>query len=60
MTQRDTLSCVHEPFGDSFYYGPERLGTRYANDEVARSKTGHANTTYADVLKSIEEASEEV
>ena len=32
MTRRDSLVCAHEPFGDSFYYGPERLGERYEQD----------------------------
>lgn len=58
MTQRNNLSCVHEPFGDAFYYGPERLSGRYEK-EADREQTGFANTTYADVLASISEASEE-
>lgn len=58
MTRRDVLSCFHEPFGDAFYYGPERLSARYDQDE--REKTGFASTTYADVLKSFEDATEEV
>jgi hypothetical protein len=60
MTQRKTLSCVHEPFGDAFYYGPERLGSRYENDQEGREESGFADTTYADVLRSIDESSEEV
>lgn len=60
MTRRDVLSCVHEPFGDAFYYGPERLGVRYADDAEAREASGFANTTYADVLQTIEESSEGV
>ncbi|EEY20650.1 conserved hypothetical protein [Verticillium alfalfae VaMs.102] len=60
MTRRDVLSCVHEPFGDAFYYGPERLGVRYADDADARESSGFANTTYADVLQTIEESSEGV
>ncbi|KAE8145209.1 hypothetical protein BDV25DRAFT_133992 [Aspergillus avenaceus] len=46
MTQRDTIQCVHEPFGDAFYYGPERLGTRYADDEQARQESGFSQSTY--------------
>merc|ERR1712000_183882 len=54
MTCRDTLRCVHEPFGDAFYFGPERMGKRFANDEKARQESGYANTTYRDVLNDIE------
>lgn len=60
MTQRKNLSCVHEPFGDAFYYGPERLSGRYENDAEGREQSGFANTTYADVLRAIDESSEEV
>ncbi|KAI0013714.1 P-loop containing nucleoside triphosphate hydrolase protein [Xylariaceae sp. FL0662B] len=54
MTRRDILQCAHEPFGDAFYYGPERLSQRYANDEVARKSSGFSNTTYQDVLDRLE------
>ena len=36
MTRRDELKCIHDPFGDAFYYGPERLSDRFADDEEAR------------------------
>ncbi|KAI4859320.1 P-loop containing nucleoside triphosphate hydrolase protein [Hypoxylon rubiginosum] len=54
MTRRDILNCAHEPFGDSFYYGPERLSERYANDEVTRESSGFSKTTYRDVLNRLE------
>jgi hypothetical protein len=60
MTRRDILSCVHEPFGDAFYFGPERLSERYADNEEAREKSGFAKTTYRDVLALIEKTEEEV
>ncbi|KAL2166233.1 hypothetical protein VTG60DRAFT_3097 [Thermothelomyces hinnuleus] len=53
MTRRDILNCVHEPFGDAFYFGPERLGERYEHDEEARRKSGFANTTYKDVTDNL-------
>jgi len=52
MTRRETLQCAHEPFGDSFYYGPERLSERY--DDKGRQESGFANTTYKDVLDRLE------
>ncbi|KAI1393517.1 P-loop containing nucleoside triphosphate hydrolase protein [Hypoxylon trugodes] len=54
MTRRDVLKCAHEPFGDSFYYGPERLSERYADDEAARESSGFSKTTYSDVLNRLE------
>ncbi|KAL7626238.1 hypothetical protein AAE478_003008 [Parahypoxylon ruwenzoriense] len=54
MTRRDILQCAHEPFGDSFYYGPERLSERYAKDEAARENSGFSKTTYRDVLDRLE------
>lgn len=50
MTRPDILQCAHEPFGDAFYYGPERLGERYADDEAGRISSGFSKTTYADVI----------
>ncbi|KAJ0151726.1 hypothetical protein CTA2_307 [Colletotrichum tanaceti] len=60
MTRRDKLACVHEPFGDAFYYGPERVGERFEDDAEGREKSGFSKTTYADVLKQIEEAGKDV
>ncbi|KAL4895652.1 P-loop containing nucleoside triphosphate hydrolase protein [Aspergillus ambiguus] len=56
MTRRDTIQCIHEPFGDAFYYGPERLGTRYMADEheQTRRDSGFADSTYSTVLERIE------
>jgi len=52
MARKD-VRCVHEPFGDAFYYGPERLSERY-EDEKEREKSGFAKTTYADVVEHLE------
>lgn len=53
MTRPD-LACVHEPFGDAFYFGPERMGRRYENDEEARKSSGFENTTYRTVFDRLE------
>lgn len=50
MTRRDILHCVHEPFGDAFYFGPERLSERYENDEEARKTSGFSDVTFKDVM----------
>ena len=60
MTQTDTLKCVHEPFGDAFYYGPERLSERYETDEDTRIASGLSEATYKSVLNGIESQKEEV
>jgi len=54
MTCRDTLQCVHEPFGDAWYFGPERLSDRYEKDEKARIKTGFSNATFKTIFDEIE------
>lgn len=54
MTRRDALNCIHEPFGDAFYYGPERLSSRYEADEKARLDSGFSQSTFRTVLERIE------
>lgn len=53
MTSRDRIVNIHEPFGDAFYFGPERLGTRYENDEKSRIESGFAEATYKSVFDDI-------
>ncbi|PSK51872.1 hypothetical protein B9Z65_3139 [Elsinoe australis] len=53
MTSRDRIVNIHEPFGDAFYFGPERLGTRYENDERSRIESGFAEATYKSVFDDI-------
>ncbi|KKA31049.1 hypothetical protein TD95_002956 [Thielaviopsis punctulata] len=59
MARRDILECVHEPFGDAFYYGPERLSERFEQDPETRAKSGFENTTYAEVLNQVKAAGNE-
>ena len=60
MTQRDTLNCVHEPFGDAFYFGPERLGERYMNDKKKIMASGLSDLTFQAVFDGLDEAIAEV
>lgn len=53
MTRQEDLSCAHEPFGDAFYFGPEHLGARFANEPKLREESGFTKTTYKDVLDSL-------
>ncbi|PYH95083.1 hypothetical protein BO71DRAFT_212567 [Aspergillus ellipticus CBS 707.79] len=59
MTRRDTIQCIHEPFGDAFYYGPERLSSRFADDEQARLDSGFSQSTFQTVLDRIERENSE-
>jgi len=59
MTRRDGLTCVHEPFGDAFYFGPERLSERYENDEKARKESGFGNSTFKTIFERLERESKE-
>ncbi|EEH08525.1 conserved hypothetical protein [Histoplasma capsulatum G186AR] len=54
MQRRDTLQCVHEPFGDAFYFGPERMSRRYEGDEKARVESGFAHSTYQSIFERLE------
>lgn len=54
MTRRDILQTAHEPFGDAFYYGPERLSRRFADDEEARVKSGFSQSTYKTIMDRLE------
>ena len=56
----DALKCIHEPFGDAFYYGPERLSSRYEKDEKARLDSGFAQSTFRAILDMIENEGAEV
>lgn len=60
MTRTDTLQCVHEPFGDAFYFGPERLSERYENDEKTRIETGFSESTFKTIFDRIERENSEV
>lgn len=60
MTQRSTIQCVHEPFGDAFYYGPERLSHRFEDDEQARVSSGFSKSTYQTVVDRLEREASEV
>lgn len=53
MTRRDLLKCVHEPFGDAYYFGPERLAERYADDEERREASGFSQSTYQIIMERI-------
>jgi hypothetical protein len=60
MTRQDILTCVHEPFGDAFYFGPERLSSRYENDEKPREASGFSDSTFKTIFERIEREGKEV
>jgi len=53
MTRKHTLQSFHEPFGDAYYFGPERLAERYEEDEKARIDSGYSNSTYRSIFDDI-------
>lgn len=53
MTRRDEMQCIHEPFGDAFYWGPESVSQRFADDDPARQASGLSSSTYAGILNDI-------
>ena len=55
MTRGDTIQCIHEPFGDAFYFGPEKMSPAFADNPEKCSRTGHAESTYASIISSIED-----
>ncbi|KAI4261797.1 MAG: hypothetical protein L6R42_003011 [Xanthoria sp. 1 TBL-2021] len=60
MTRRDILNFFHEPFGDAFYFGPEKISPahlRWSIDKIESSGRGHY--TYDWVLQSILTADED-
>jgi len=60
MTRTDILKCVHEPFGDAWYFGPERLADRYKDDEKSRNECGFADSTYQTIFDRINADNTEV
>ncbi|KAK0710924.1 P-loop containing nucleoside triphosphate hydrolase protein [Lasiosphaeris hirsuta] len=54
MTRRDILNCIHEPFGDAFYYGPELLSERFVDDKETREKSGFSHVTYKTVVDTLQ------
>jgi hypothetical protein len=60
MTRHDTLQCVHEPFGDAYYFGPERLAERYENDPKARKESGYEESTFRTIFDRIARENSEV
>ena len=60
MTRRDTLHCIHEPFGDAFYFGSERLSRRYEQDEQARKDSGFHESTFQTIFDRLDREDTEV
>jgi hypothetical protein len=60
MTRHKTLQCVHEPFGDAYYFGPERLAERYESDPEARKESGYSESTYRTIFDRIAKENSEV
>ncbi len=55
MTRPDEVKCLHEPFMECFYFGPERMAERYTNgmNEERRVASGFSESTYYTVMEKI-------
>ena len=60
MTRRNSLATIHEPFGDAYYFGPERMGSRFEEDEKAREDSGFSDSTFKTILDRIDQEGAEV
>ncbi len=60
MTRRKSLQTIHEPFGDAYYFGPERMGSRFEEDEKAREESGFKDSTFKTILDRIDSEAAEV
>lgn len=59
MTQSHLLNCHHEPFGDAFYFGPEKMSRALLHWPAEKiEKAGKAHFTYDFVIRSIQEPRE--
>ena len=58
MNNGDVYACLHEPFGDPYYYGPERIKFE-KNDDIA-TKRGVSIKTWREVIDGIMEKNDEV
>ena len=57
MTCQDSITCFHEPFGDAFYYGPERISPAWRTWPAEKiEKSGRSHFTYDLSLQTILEA----
>ena len=55
MTRRDIITCFHEPFGDAFYFGPEKISRawlRWPTEKIEKSGKSHYSYDYvlSDIL----------
>ena len=55
LSHPDKIECFHEAFDDAFYYGPERLASRFMHNTKARMESGCSHVTYHDDYAKIEE-----
>ncbi|KAL8869869.1 MAG: hypothetical protein Q9174_003944 [Haloplaca sp. 1 TL-2023] len=60
MNRRDILEIFHEPFGDAFYFGPEKISPlhlQWGPTKIERSGRGHV--TYNNVLQEMFDAAKQ-
>lgn len=60
MTRRDKLASQHEPFGDAYYFGPERVSQRFKDDEAHCAASGVGDATFKNTLEGFDEVERQV
>jgi hypothetical protein len=52
--QRGDFKCLHEPYGEPFYYNlDERVSQRYTDEEIKRDHNDKKDITYAQITKEL-------
>ncbi|GAA6027367.1 hypothetical protein JCM8097_007800 [Rhodosporidiobolus ruineniae] len=51
LTKQDEFEVLHEPMGEAWYYGPERVSKRFNEEEC--EKEGHTDLTYEKAWKEV-------
>ena len=59
MTRRDIITCFHEPFGDAFYFGPEKISRAWLRWPAQKlENSGRTQYSYDYVLSTILDTAE--
>lgn len=57
ITRQNDTTCIHEPFGEPYYYGPSRLSGRFSPEQCKAS--GYSELHFPDVVEKIEHSKTE-
>lgn len=49
LQRQDEFRVLHEPMGDPFYFGPERMSVRYSEEKCKEDNPQHGDLTFMKV-----------